>query len=197
VHGSEFFFSSQHLTYFQCILVSVHYLPQPTSFLLFSSCCVKSKIKCTLAQVRRLCTGRTAHWGSRGIALLFLTTALEGMRGQRQSPAALYPWERPGTHCAGVWVGPRAGLDRCRKSRPPPPMGFDCQTIQPIASRYTNYATRPTVVVCTPKHLRQLQFSFPIVFPVNLAGTSFMRTEFYPRNTPTDSRNSSGIKPSE
>jgi len=30
------------------------------------------KVKCTLVQVLRLCTGRTAHNGSRGIALLFL-----------------------------------------------------------------------------------------------------------------------------
>ena len=48
------------------------------------------------------------------------------MRGQRHSPAALYPGERPGTHCTVGWVGPRAGLDRCGKSRPPP--GFDLQT---------------------------------------------------------------------
>ena len=43
---------------------------------------------------------------------------VEGLRGQRHAPAALYPWERPGTHCTGGWVGPRAGLDRCGKSRP-------------------------------------------------------------------------------
>jgi hypothetical protein len=30
----------------------------------------------------------------------------------------LYPRERPGTHCRGGWVGPRAGLDVCEKSRP-------------------------------------------------------------------------------
>jgi len=30
------------------------------------------KVKCTLVQALRLCTGRTAHKGSRGIALLFL-----------------------------------------------------------------------------------------------------------------------------
>jgi hypothetical protein len=29
------------------------------------------EVKCTLVQALRLCTGRTAHWGSRGIALLF------------------------------------------------------------------------------------------------------------------------------
>jgi hypothetical protein len=41
----------------------------------------------------------------------FMTTALEGVRGQRHAPAALYPQERPGTHCTGGWVGSRAGLD--------------------------------------------------------------------------------------
>jgi hypothetical protein len=30
----------------------------------------------------------------------------------------LYPRERPGTHCTGGWVGPRAGLYMCEKSRP-------------------------------------------------------------------------------
>jgi len=30
------------------------------------------KLKCTLVQALRLCTGRAAHKGSRGIALLFL-----------------------------------------------------------------------------------------------------------------------------
>ena len=32
---------------------------------------VKAKIKCTLVQALRLCTGRTAHRGSRGIAVLY------------------------------------------------------------------------------------------------------------------------------
>jgi hypothetical protein len=34
----------------------------------------------------------------------------------------LYPRERPGTHCIGGWVGPRAGLDGCGISRPTPPI---------------------------------------------------------------------------
>jgi len=33
------------------------------------------------------------------------------------TPRPLYPWERPGTHFPGGWVGPRAGLDGCGKSR--------------------------------------------------------------------------------
>ena len=41
-------------------------------------------------------------------------------------------------------MGPRAGLDRCSKSCPPP--GFDPRTVQPVASRYTDYATRPTLL---------------------------------------------------
>ena len=32
---------------------------------------VEVKVNCTLVQALRLCTGRTAHRGSRGIALLF------------------------------------------------------------------------------------------------------------------------------
>ena len=58
--------------------------------------------------------------------------------GQRHALAALYPRERPGTHCTGGWVGLRAGLDICGKSRPPP--GFDLRTVQPVVSRYTDYA---------------------------------------------------------
>jgi len=59
--------------------------------------------------------------------------------GVSVTPRPLYPRERPGTHCTGGWVGPRAGLDRCGKSRPPP--GFDTRTVRPVASRYTDWAT--------------------------------------------------------
>jgi len=78
----------------------------------------KSKVKCTLLQALRLCTGRTAQRVSRGIAIPFLDHGTwRGLRGQLHAPAALYPWERPGTHCTGDWVDPRASLDRCGKSR--------------------------------------------------------------------------------
>ena len=76
------------------------------------------KVKCTLVQALRLCTGRTAYRGSRGIALLFLDHgSRRGVRGQLHDLAALYPRERPGILCIVCWVGPRAGLDRCGKSR--------------------------------------------------------------------------------
>ena len=40
-----------------------------------------------------------------------------GVGGQRHAPAALPPGKRPDTHFAGGWVGLRAGLDGCGKSR--------------------------------------------------------------------------------
>jgi len=42
---------------------------------------------------------------------------------QQHAPAALYPRERPDSHCTGGWVGPRAGLDG-RKISPPTGIGF-------------------------------------------------------------------------
>ena len=49
---------------------------------------------------------------------LFLTSALEGGEGSASRPGRTLPPGRPGTHCIGGWVGLRAGLDRCGKSRP-------------------------------------------------------------------------------
>jgi len=67
---------------------------------------------------------------------LSLTSALYGVSGQRHGPAALLPARNLSTHRIGHWVGPNAGLDGYGKSRPPP--GFDPQTVQPVASRYTD-----------------------------------------------------------
>jgi hypothetical protein len=58
---------------------------------------------------------------------------------QCHAPAALPPGKRPGTHCIGVWVGPRAVWKGAEKSRPPPPE-FDPLTFQPVASCYTDWA---------------------------------------------------------
>jgi len=60
------------------------------------------------------------HRVGRGIALLFHDRGTRrGVSGQRHALAALYPWERPGTHCTGSWVGPRVGLDGRKISSPP------------------------------------------------------------------------------
>jgi hypothetical protein len=53
--------------------ISVKQLLPGTFLLFFRGFLLKVKnLKCTLVQARRLCTGRTAHTGSRDIALLFL-----------------------------------------------------------------------------------------------------------------------------
>jgi len=43
---------------------------------------------------------------------LSLTSALDGVYGKRHVPAALPLGKRPGTHCIGGCVVPKAGLDR-------------------------------------------------------------------------------------
>jgi len=75
------------------------------------------KVKCTLVQALRLCTDRTVRTGSRNRTLLFLDHGTRRGEGSASRPATLYHQERPGTHCEGGWLGPRAGLDRCGKSR--------------------------------------------------------------------------------
>ena len=103
---------------------------------------VKSKVKRTLVQALRLCTGRTAHRGSRGIALLFLNHGTR--RGERSAslPGRSLP---PGKTRYPLYrrLGGAQGLSgQVRKISPPP--GFDPRTVQPVVSRYTHYATRPT-----------------------------------------------------
>jgi hypothetical protein len=65
------------------------------------------------------CTGRTAHKGSRGTALLFHDHDTRRGWGFSVTPRSLFASRaRHGTHCTGGWVGPTTGLDRCKKSRP-------------------------------------------------------------------------------
>jgi hypothetical protein len=56
--------------------------------------------------------------GGRGIALLFLDLGVRWGWVVSTTPRPLYPRETRGTHCTGGWVGPRACLDVCEKSRP-------------------------------------------------------------------------------
>ena len=48
------------------------------------------KVKCTLVQALRLCTGRTAHRGSRGIAVLFLDHGTRRGWGVNVTPWPLF-----------------------------------------------------------------------------------------------------------
>jgi hypothetical protein len=52
------------------------------------------------------------------ISILPLTSALSGWWVVNTTSRPLYPRGRLRSHCIGGWVGPRAGLDGCGKSRP-------------------------------------------------------------------------------
>jgi hypothetical protein len=78
---------------------------------------IKVKVKCTLVQALRLCTRRTAYRWRRGIALLFHDHGTRKWRGVSVTPWPLFtPGKDPVSIVQG-WVGSRAGLDRCGKSR--------------------------------------------------------------------------------
>jgi len=70
-----------------------------------------------------------------------MTMTLEGVRSQPHAPAALYPWKVPlpivqeaGWAPGSVWTGAENLT----------PTGFDPRNAQSVASRYTDYAIRPT-----------------------------------------------------
>ena len=85
-------------------------------------------ITCALVHALRLCTGRTAHRGIRGIALLFLD---HGTR--RSERSALHPGRSlpPGKTRYPLYMrlgGPQGRSGQVRKISPPP--GFDPRTVQ-------------------------------------------------------------------
>ena len=100
------------------------------------------KVKCTFAQALRLCTGRTALRGSRGIALPFHDHGTRRGEGSVSRPGGFLPLGKTRYPLYRGLGGPQASLDRCGKFRPP--SEFDPRTVQPVASRYTDWATRPT-----------------------------------------------------
>ena len=59
------------------------------------------------------------------------------MGGQRHLTAALHPGKAP-VPIVRRLGGPQSWPGQVRKISPPP--GFDPRTVQPVASRYTNYA---------------------------------------------------------
>jgi len=65
------------------------------------------------------------------------------MRGQRHAPAALYPSGKTRYPLYRRLGGPQGLSGQVQKISPPPV--FDPRTVQPVASRYTDYATRPTL----------------------------------------------------
>jgi len=85
------------------------------------------------------CTGHTAQRGSRGIALLFLDHGTKSI-----TPLPLFtPGKDPVPIVQEAGWAPGPVLTG---SEHPALREFDPRTVQPVASRYTDYTARPTVV---------------------------------------------------
>ena len=79
------------------------------------------------------------------------------MRGQPHAPAALYPGKDAVPIVQEAGWAPRPVWAGAENLAPPP--GFDPRTVQPVASRYTDYITRPTtkLVVYQNSYCLQLE----------------------------------------
>jgi hypothetical protein len=107
-----------------------------------------------------------AQRSSTGKAVLFLTSALDGVGGWCHAPAALFPrmaryplYKGPGM--------PHGRSGRLREILPAP--GFDPQTIRSVASRYTDYTiSAHTVITLGRKLLQKNILTFPLLFDVRV-----------------------------
>ena len=99
------------------------------------------KVKVTLVQALRLCTSRTVHRGSRGIALPFHDHGTRREWGVRVTPRPLFTAGKTQYPLYRRLGQPQGRSGQVRKISPPPT--FDPQTVQPVASRYTDWATGP------------------------------------------------------
>jgi hypothetical protein len=78
----------------------------------------KKKVKVTLVQALRLCTGPTAHWRSIGIALLFHDHGTRRGWEVSVTPRQLFTPGKTRYPLYRRLGDPTTGLDRCGKSRP-------------------------------------------------------------------------------
>jgi len=87
-----------------------------------------------------------------------MTTALEENEGSASRPGRSLP---PGKTQCPLYRrlgGPQGRSGQVRNISPPP--GFDPRTAQPVARRYTDYATRPTICVLLSPISRKLNIYF-------------------------------------
>ena len=77
------------------------------------------KVKCTLVQALRLCTGRTARRGSRGIALLFHDQGTRKGEGSASRPGRSLPSGKTRYPLYKRLGGPQGRSGQVRKISPP------------------------------------------------------------------------------
>ena len=75
-----------------------------------------------------------------------MTTALEEGEGSASRPGRSFPPGKTRYPLYRRLGGPLGRSGQVRKISPP--MGFDPRTVQPVASRYTDWATGPTTAKC-------------------------------------------------
>jgi hypothetical protein len=71
-----------------------------------------------------------------------MTTARKGCEGSASRPGRSLPPEKTRYPLYRRLGGPQGWYGQVQKISPPP--GFDPRTVQPVVSRYNDYATRPT-----------------------------------------------------
>jgi hypothetical protein len=87
-----------------------------------------------------------------------MTMALEGGEGSASRLGRSLPPEKTRYSLYRRLGRPQDQSGQVRKISHPP--GFDLQTVQPVASRYTDYATRPTKCLGAFAKLRKQTVSF-------------------------------------
>ena len=103
--------------------------------------------KCTFVQTLKLCTGRTAHRGSRGIALLFLDHGTRRCEGSASRPGrSLSPGKTRYPLYRGL-VGPQSQSGQVRKIMSPPGFDHPNHPARNHSLYRLNYRTHDTVLV--------------------------------------------------
>ena len=101
----------------------------------------------------------------------FLTTALEGDEGSASRPGRSLPPGNTRYQLYRSLGGSQARFGQVRKISPPP--GFDPRTVQTVASRYTDWAPRPTNNTVNPP--------LPQIPPLSVTHVRHLRRRFYDR----------------
>jgi len=86
--------------------------------------------------------------GSRGIALLFHDHSTRRVEGSASRPGRSLPLGKTRYPLYRRLGGPQGWSGQVQKIPPPP--GFDPRTVQPVATRYIDYATQPTIYGYSP-----------------------------------------------